>query len=443
MVHKRWNKWIAYWCEKGTVKYKSFYSEQEAINCENEMRALNKLRKEKEKERKKLQREKERDERKLQRESRTKEQIRAEGLLKYGGTNECESEAIRLLVKLLENEWNIVLIRDGAHNDIALQKKDSPDTYLYYGVQIKSCSKQKAYGTNKIPIAAFSKVNIYPNSLIICICLQPLKIWFFHGADLLNNKSTLVESKKSYFKEALSYDKEEGINKLEEFLTTYLKNYEKHKLDYYDLQIETNKFIEDYGNRLYKAHKKLPIVSERRGFNEIENSCVDCVDPDDSRIQEKICCVREDTTGFHVHLAKSSGRNLESKQTKGSYNENDFDILRAYLFCKVDDLGKVSFKRENYKIKYNGKNYEKAIEDIKSYKLFGYFDIPMDQLITKGYVSTKNQKGKTGLKVFLPKEIAEKIHHSLPKQILKDTPIWTRDYFNLVYPLEVESTNSG
>ena len=65
--------------------------------------------------------------------------------------------------------------------------------------------------------------------------------------NLLNNKSkTLHESKKAYFNEALCYDKEEGINKLEEFLTTYLKNYEKHKIDYYDLQIETNKFLEDY-----------------------------------------------------------------------------------------------------------------------------------------------------------------------------------------------------
>mgnify|MGYP004067995577 FL=1 len=72
-------------------------------------------------------------------------------------------------------------------------------------------------------------ISHYPNSLIICICLQPLKIWFFRGADLLNNKSALVESKKPYFKEALCYDKEEGINKLEDYLTTYLKNYEKHK----------------------------------------------------------------------------------------------------------------------------------------------------------------------------------------------------------------------
>ena len=136
--------------------------------------------------------------------------------MKYGGTNECESEAIRQLVKLLENEWNIKQIRDGAHNDIALQK-DSQDTDLYYGIQIKSCSKQTAYGTAKTPIAKFSKINHYPNSLLICICLQPLKIWFFHGSDLLNNKPTLVECKKPYFKEALCYDKEEGINKLQDF----------------------------------------------------------------------------------------------------------------------------------------------------------------------------------------------------------------------------------
>ena len=133
------------------------------------------------------------------------------------------------------------------------------------------------------------------------------------------------------------------------------------------------------------------------------------------------------------------GMDIEGKDTKRPYNENDFDKLRVYLFCKVDELGKVSFKRECYNIKYNGKNYEQAIEDIKSYKLFGYWDIPINQLITEGYVSTKNQKGKTSLKVFLPEKVAESIHYSLPKKIYKKgskmTPIWTRDYFNLCMDL--------
>ena len=417
MVFKNGNKWVAGWQENKIEQRKSFDNEQEAIKFENEKRALNKL------------------QRKQQRQSKTKEQRRAEGLLKSGGCNECESEAIRQLVKLLENNWNIMLIRDGAHNDIALQKKDSQESDLYYGIQIKSCSKQTANGHNKIPTAQFGKVNIYPNSLLICICLKPLKIWFFHGKDLLNRKRTLVESKKTYFKEALCYDKEEDINKLEDYLTTYLKNYEQHKLDYYNLQLNTCQFLEDYANRLYKAHKKLPIVSERRKFNEIEHSCVDCVDQDGSRIQEKICFVQEGRTGFYVNLAKSSGINLECKRTNGPYNENDFDILRVYLFCKVYDLGKISFKRENYNIEYNGKNYEQAIEDIKSYKLFGYWNIPMNKLINEGYVSTKNQKGKTALNVFLPEKVAESIHYSLPKRIQKNTPIWTRDYFNLCMDL--------
>ena len=418
MVCKHRKKWEASWYENKKQKYKSFDNEQEAIDYENEKRALNKLQQKRE--------------RQKQRQSKTKEQRREEGLLTSGGNNECESKAIRQLVKLLENNWNIVLIRDGAHNDIALQKKDSQDTDLYYGIQIKSCSKQRANGHNRIPKANFGQVNHYPNSLLICICLQPLKIWFFNGKDLLNNKPKLHESKKPYFKEALCYDKEEGINKLQEFLTTYLKNYEEHKLDYYNLQLSTNQFLEDYANRLYKSHKNLPMVSERRKFNEIENSCVDCVDVDGSRIQEKICFVQKGKTGFYSHLAKSSGINLESKYTRGPYNENDFDILRVYLFCKVDELGKVSFKRENYNIKYNGKNYEKAIEDIKSYKLFGYWNIPMNQLITEGYVSTKNQKGKTCLKVFLPEKVANSIHYDLPKSINKRSPIWTRDYFQQV-----------
>ena len=178
MVCKHNNKWQVNWIENKKRKYQSFDNKQEAIKFENEKRALNKL------------------QRKREREGKTKEQRRAEGLLKSGGNNECESEAIRQLVKLLENEWNIVLIRDGAHNDIALQKKDSQDTDLYYGNQIKSCSKQTANGTTKTPRASFSHVNHYPNSLVICICLKPLKIWFFHGKDLLNRKSTLEECKK-------------------------------------------------------------------------------------------------------------------------------------------------------------------------------------------------------------------------------------------------------
>jgi len=423
MVWKQRNKWRANWCENKKQKSIRFDTEQEAIKFENEKRAFNKL------------------QRKQQRESKTKEQRRAEGLLNYGGNYECESEAIRQLVRLLENNWNIVLIRDGAHNDIALQKKDSQDTDLYYCSQIKSCSEQRVYGTNKTPTAKFGQVNHYPNSLIICICLKPLKIWFFHGEDLLNHKPTLHESKKPDFKEALCYDEKEDINKLEEFLTKYLNNYEQHKLDYYDLQLNTSVFLEDYANRLYKAYKNRPMVSERRGLNEIENSCVDCVDPEDgSRIQEKICCVTTCGTGFVVHLAKNSGKNLESKQTKGPYNEKDFDILRVYLFCKVDELGKVSFKRECYTIKYDGENYKNAIKEMESYTLFGYFDIPMEQLITKGYISTNNQKGKVKLNVFLPEEIANSIHHSLPERIQKKgskvTPIWTREFFQIVYGFE-------
>ena len=33
--------------------------------------------------------------------------------------------------------------------------------------------------------------------------------------------------------------------------------------------------------------------------------------------------------------------------------------------------------------------------------------------------------------VFLTEKVAESIHYSLPKQIQKNTPIWTKDYFNL------------
>ena len=416
MVYLDGRKWAATWYENGR-QYKYFINEQDAINCENENKAKNKERKQKEKE------------------SKTKQQRRAENLLKNGHNSECESKAIRKLKELLENNWNIKLIRDGAHNDIAIQRKNSCTNNLYYGIQIKSTSKQVANGTDTTPVAKFSNINHYPNSLLICICLQPLKIWFFHGKDLLKNSPTLHECQKPYFKNALCYDEKENINNLETFLTSHLnlKEYETQNLDYYNLQLNTSQFLEDYANRLYKAHKNLPIESVTREFNEIENSCVDYIDLNNSRIQEKICFIRKNSTGFYVCLKKANGINLQSKHMVGPYNENDFDILRVHLLCKVDDLGKVSFKRENYKIKYNGKDYEKAINHIKSCRLFGYWDIPMHKLISENYVSTDNQKGKVSLMLFLPEEVANSIKYELPKKIQKNTPIWTREYFHKVY----------
>ena len=270
MVRLQGRKWVAQWYENGKFIRKSFYNKQEAIKCENENRAKNKERKQKEKE------------------SKTIQQRRSEGLLRSGNNNECEGKAIRKLKELLENNWNIKLIRDGAHNDIAIQRKNGCTNNLYYGIQIKSTSKQVANGTAKTLRAKFNNVNNYPNSLLICICLQPLKIWFFHGKDLLKNKPTLHESEKPYFKDALCYDENENINNLETFLTNYLEKYEIQNLDYYNLQLDTSTFLEDYATRLYKAHKNLPIESVTRGFNEIENSCEDYPDPDGQEFKKRI-----------------------------------------------------------------------------------------------------------------------------------------------------------
>ena len=62
--------------------------------------------------------------------------------------------------------------------------------------------------------------------------------------------------------------------------------------------------IEDYANRLYKSHKNLPIESVIRDLNEIENSCVDYIDVNNSRIQEKVCYFKNNRAGFYVCLKK-------------------------------------------------------------------------------------------------------------------------------------------
>ena len=92
----------------------------------------------------------------------------------------------------------------------------------------------------------------------------------------------------------------------------------------------------------------------------------------------------------------------------------------------------MSFKRANYtNIIYdqNDEKYVNAIKDIDSWKLFGYFEFPMNVLIENNWIHTKNSEGKTANTIHLPKEIVQSLGLKLARENSRFTNGWTRDYF--------------
>ena len=377
--------------------------------------------------------------------SKTPEQRRKENLEKHGNNYQTEAIATIEFCKLLKDKYDFLQIRDNAHNDLALQFK-SKKSNKYYALQIKSCSKRIKNNTilkdgsqnNNTPTATFKGINKYPNSILVCILLKPFTIWIYHGDKYIHEGNSLIESKEVKFQNGLIYDEEKNINyldKLEKYLTCIDKNgkdkYAQKEIKYWDTQLRPSQYIEFQTNQLYQQHMNKRF--ERRKIGGLENQHHDLIE-NNKKIQEKVCRIRTDKTrsGFNVSIHKYGGTTLTGKEIYVPYDEKDFDILRVYVLNTFDKDNKLSFKRENYNnIGYDQSNekYVNAIKDIDSWKLFGYFEFPMDVLIENDWIHTKSCKGKKNSWVHLPKEIMQSLSLKLPKENSKFKLGWTRDYF--------------
>lgn len=423
-------KWQAkYMDADGKNHYSTFATEEEARAWADEGSALRKAA------------------RKRKREATTQEERRATALEKSGDNSATEAKAIEEVSKILE-KLELKLVRDGAKNDVGLRLKvhhvDS-----WWGVQVKSCANRKTDGRAK-----FSSVNTYPNSVVMCVLLDPLTIWLRHGRDLTNKGSTLNESQLPEFTDALYYQEDEKgevvVNTLEESLMTMFNDqayaYEPQPVNTFDLQLGTSQFIEDWAHRLYLRSRNRPGASIRRAIGDVENGHHDDVE-DGKKFQEKVGCLRAPGKApggsIHINLYKSAGRNLSGTPCSRPYEENDFDVLRVFVLFKMNDDGSsvtVSLERKMYKIAYSPESpkYQGAIADIRSWQLLGYFKIPIATLKAEGLIKTATSAGQTGFNALLPEDVCEKIDHPLPQRICykgrNKTNTWTRGFFHRCAP---------
>ena len=137
-----------------------------------------------------------------------------------GDNQTTEARAIVKVSGILE-KFEVKRIRDGGKNEIALRLKINNLIDSWYGVQVKSCDCRSSSSHSR-GRASFNQVNTYPNSIVMCVLLNPLTIWLRHGRDLAEKGATLRESQLTEVTNALCYQEdEEGsilLNKLEERL---------------------------------------------------------------------------------------------------------------------------------------------------------------------------------------------------------------------------------
>ena len=138
-----------------------------------------------------------------------------------GDNQTTEARAIVKVSGILE-KFEVKRIRDGGKNEIALRLKINNLINSWYGVQVKSCDCRSFSSSHSRGRASFNQVNTYPNSIVMCVLLNPLTIWLRHGRDLAEKGATLRESHLPESTNALCYQEdEEGsilLNKLEERL---------------------------------------------------------------------------------------------------------------------------------------------------------------------------------------------------------------------------------
>ena len=380
---------------------------------------------------------------KRKREATTQDERRAAGLEKSGDNYATEAKAIEEVSKILE-KLELKLVRDGAKNDIGLRLKVHHLIDLWWGVQVKSCTKRQPDGR-----AQFKHVNTYSKSVVMCVLLDPLTIWLRHGRDLTKKGATLNESQKLEFTDALCYQEDkEGtvvVNTLEARLMDMFNDeayaYEPQPINTFDLQLGTSQFLEDWAHRLYLRSRNRPEASIRRAIGELENGHHDDVE-DGEKLQEKVGRVTP-SGSILIHLSKKAGKNLSGAQVQSPYEENDFDVLRVLVLFKRNDDGSsvtVSLERKDYKIAYSPESpeYQGAIADIRSWQLLGYFKIPMATLKAEGLIKTATSAGQTGFAALLPEDVCKKINHPLPKRVCtkgnNKTNTWTREFFHPCAP---------
>lgn len=370
--------------------------------------------------------------------SKTVTEQRKENLKKSGNNFQTEATATLKFCELLKDQYNFLQVRDGAKSDLALQFK-SNNSNKYYALQVKSCSKRDkenyinkdGSSNNKTPRAYFNYINKYPNSIVLCILLEPFTIWMFNGENLLKKKKLHESQKTDFFQNGLIYDEEKNINrlhKLKEYLTSQKNGYARYaqeKIEYWDVQLAATQYIEHKANQLYQQHWNKTF--DRRKIGELENQPYDLIE-NGKKIQEKICTIKG-TSAFEVSLCKKGGSINGKKSKKVPYEKNDFDVLRVYVLYTLDKENKLSFKKEDYRVitySKNEKKYRNAIKDIDSWKLFGHFDFPMKILIEHKLIHTENTKGQVSFVTHLPKDILQSLGYKKPIKCKND---WTREYF--------------
>ncbi len=226
--------------------------------------------------------------------------------------------------------------------------------------------------TKYTPIKGYSFTSCkerYKNMLIICMCLEDEKMWFFDGKDINLTKINIGKIRGSKY-DVNEVKKENLINKLNEF-------YEKIEL----------RPLEDVLRPISYEHQ---IEHEYRLLRLNKINHINFIEPEFSnliydfkinnlKIQEKVCSKKNNRKSLIVSLHKNAGSNNNNTERKDKkkilipYDEGDNDFYWFHLPNKKEfylvpeyeliKLGKITTKdiygNKNLHISYNDDKAEK------------------------------------------------------------------------------------
>ena len=331
---------------------------------------------------------------------------RKKNLAKHGNKHECESEAIRLMYPILtEANYEVKRVRDGAKADICVRKKGEE---LFYGVQIKSCSKRDRRG-----VAFFANILGY-DMPVICVCNDTCEMWIFRGEELTKKVFSIGRTSKYDIHKVTKHT-------LANTLNTLLSHYTPHKQCYWDTYGLGIAHLKEHvtslqADAIREIDGKSFRIRRSMAVDRVENTVSDCEVKFGTDVflpaQEKIVCTLRNETGFYVPMRKKDGM-IHGKQTRQPYSEGDNAYYIAYL-THLDGEFKTA----------------KTREEAMRLKLVGLYVFHESILIEKGVLSTSTQIGKTTMFVYLPDQYVATLNWRA--QSRKSKHDWTKEYFHYI-----------
>lgn len=217
-----------------------------------------------------------------------------------------EERCIDYFIEIIKNQYDYKKTNEGCLSDLIIKPINNIND-LWLKIQVKTNAKcVKTYSFNN------SRRCFYKDCLILCICWEDKKMWFFNGNDMLLSKISIGCKKSKYS------DNEVDRNNVSEKLKLF---FDKINLSSCE---ECNEPISLYGKKEIEF-KKLRIQNVKCNFDDVSNYLHYDFIINNKKIQEKVGTYSKKKDKVIFSLRKRNG-SIDGVSKFKAYNIGDNDL---------------------------------------------------------------------------------------------------------------------